>query len=147
MLPTYAASSSPVALRGFIMPDSPRIIVSVHAYTPYRFALSSGPENTWDAHNPDDTQDIDSLFTHLDDIFLQKNIPVILGECGARYKGNMSAQARWAKYYTDKARAHHVPCIWWDNGSFAGTGELFGLMDRARLTWAYPDIVQAFLGK
>jgi endoglucanase len=149
MLPGYAASADDAVLKSFELPDDRNLIVSVHAYTPYTFALSDSPSaNVWSADNPNFTRDIDSLFARLDSYFISKGIPVIMGECGARNKnGNTEARAAWARYYTDKGREIGVPCVWWDNGAFTGSGECFGLMDRRNLNWKYPEIVDAFLGK
>lgn len=146
MIPTYAASSDETVMRDLVVGEYDKnIIVSVHAYTPYLFALSEEDVKEWSPDNPKDTKDIDSLFGRIDDIFLSKQIPVIMGEMGARNKDNIDARVRWAKYYASKAREYGVPCIWWDNGAFTGNGELFGLMDRRNLKWAFPEIVEAFL--
>ena len=38
-----------------------------------------------------------------------------------------------------------VPCVWWDNGAFTGSGELFGLLDRRTLEWKYPLVKEALI--
>lgn len=144
MVPAYAASSDEKALKDFVIPDDRNIIVSIHAYTPYRFALSEEDVSEWSADNKNDTRDIDELFKRIDKYFLSRGIPVILGECGARNKDNTEARVEWAKYYAGRGREYGVPCIWWDNGVWQGTGELFGLMDRRNVKWEFPDIVSAF---
>lgn len=145
LIPTYAASSNLNAMQGFVMPKNAdeRVIVSVHAYTPYEFALSSGKISVWEKDNPKDTEDIDSLMQNLSDRFLSIGIPVILGEFGARDKENLKCRVEWTKYYVGKAREKGIPCIWWDNGIFEGSGERFGLLDRRNLSWRYPEIIEA----
>lgn len=145
MIPTYAASPDETALKDMTVPEDKNIIISVHAYTPYLFALSEEGVKLWSADNPNDTKDIDSLFDRLNRYFLSKNIPVIMGETGAMNKDNIESRVAWTKYYAQKAKSYGVPCVWWDNGLFEGKGELFGLMDRNNFTWKFPDIVEAFL--
>jgi endoglucanase len=148
MVTAYAASSEEHTMLDFVIPDDPNLIVSVHAYTPYRFALDTSlSAKEFPGTNANNTRDIDTLFERLDRIFLQKGIPVILGECGALNKDNTEARIEWAKYFAGKGREYGVPVCWWDNGAFSGNGENFGLLNRRELRWEYPEIVQAFVGK
>ncbi|MCL2015987.1 MAG: glycoside hydrolase family 5 protein [Defluviitaleaceae bacterium] len=145
MVPTYAASADAAALADFVMPKGDNLIASVHAYTPYPFALSNENVTAW---TTEQEKIIDELFERIDKAFISKNIPVIMGECGARNKGDNTAdRTAWAKYYTATAKKYNVPCVWWDNGIFTGSEktEIFGLMDRANVKWAYPDVVKAFV--
>jgi endoglucanase len=146
MVPLYAASCSQGAMEGYVPSGDPNVIVSIHAYTPYGFALSDDyAQSEW---KPELEKDIDELFDNIHKYFLSKDIPVILGEMGARKKGdNIADRVAWAKYYAATARKHHVPCVWWDNGRTEGPDrwEKFGLLDRKKLEWAYPELVKAFL--
>lgn len=141
MVPGYAASSSDTALEGIVLPDDDHLIVSVHAYTPYDFALNTAGRSTWD----NDTKDIDHLMEKLDELFLSKGVPVIIGEFGAMNKDNEAERVEWAKYYVSKAREYGVPCVWWDNNAFEGDGENFGLFNRRELTFPYPDLLKALI--
>lgn len=145
MVPTHGASSAPKALKGFKVPDDDRIIVSIHSYSPYNFALNVNGTGTWSTKNKGE---IDSLIRTIDNTFLSKGIPVIIGEFGAMTKSNadnLSSRVAWAEYYVKAAKAKGVPCIWWDNGGFTGDGELFGIFNRRTLKWEYPDIVDALM--
>lgn len=113
MVPGYAASSSDTALKGIVLPQDEHLIVSVHAYTPYDFALNTAGRSTWD----NDTRDIDHLMELLDELFLSKGVPVIIGEFGAMNKDNEEERVQWAEYYVGKAREYGVPCVWWDNNA------------------------------
>ncbi len=135
----YAASSDEASLRGIILPDDDKLIVSVHAYTPYEFALKISGTSEWNRN----TWDIDSLMKRLDDIFISQDIPVIIGEFGAMNKDNESERTEWVSYYVDQANEIGIPCIWWDNGAFTGSGENFGLLNRRDLTWPYQDLLEA----
>lgn len=134
----YAASSSTEALESIVLPKDDRLIVSVHAYTPYNFAL-----NTAGTDQFTDAQDIDKLMEDIQKIFLDKGIPVIIGEFGAMNKENEAERVKWATYYLSKAKEIGVPCVWWDNNAFEGSGENFGLFNRRELNWPYPDLLKA----
>lgn len=141
MVPGYAASSNDTALKGIVLPQDDHLIVSVHAYIPYDFALNTAGRSTWN----NDTKDIDHLMELLDELFLSKGVPVIIGEFGALNKDNEEERAQWARYYVSKAREYGIPCIWWDNNAFNGDGENFGLLNRRRLTFPYPDLLKALI--
>ena len=147
MIPGYAASSSEVALKDLKIPENDdKLIVSVHAYTPYNFALAEGkPGALWVACKEGFTADIDALANTLKTLFIDKGQAVIIGEFGARSKDNEKYRAEWAKYYVTKMNTIGVPCVWWDNGAFTGNGELFGLLDRRTLEWKYPLVKEALI--
>jgi endoglucanase len=146
LVPNYAASCNENAMEDFEMPTGENLIMSLHGYVPYGFALSDDhSQNTW---SEAEQTDIDQLFIRINKYFISKKIPVILGECGARKKQNNAFdRAEWAKYYTAKAREYGVPCCWWDNGYLDGpeTTEVFGLLNRHKLEWGFPKIVEAFV--
>ena len=146
MIPGYAASSSDSALRAIKVPEGDdKIIISVHAYTPYAFALS----DDFAARNfsPDDSSanDIVYLMDTLKTNFIDKGTPVIIGEFGARAKANEDIRGEWATFYVSKAKEIGVPCVWWDNGAFSGNGENFGILNRSSCTWEYPVIVEGLM--
>ena len=147
MIPGYAASSSEVALKALKIPENDdKLIVSVHAYIPYNFALSDNKRsNKWVACKEGFTNDIDNLADMLKTLFTDKGQAVIIGEFGARSKDNEKYRAEWAKYYVTKMKTVGVPCVWWDNGAFTGSGELFGLFDRRNLEWRYPLLKDALI--
>lgn len=145
MVPTYAASSDIRTWEDFVIPEDDKVIVSIHAYTPYDFALNKEGTSEWSRDNPKDTADIDYLFDNLYDWFISRGYPVIIGEFGAMDKDNLQDRAEWAKYYVQKASEKGIPCIWWDNGAFTGDGELFGLLDRREYTWKHPEIIEALM--
>ena len=143
MIPTYAATINGGAAENFIYPQGDdKLIVSVHSYSPYNFALNTGDGaiSTFD-----DPSEIDYVMNTLKSTFISKNIPVILGEFGAMNRDNEDDRAKWAEYYTKSAKAIGVPCVLWDNGLFEGEGELFGIIDRSTLRIAYPKLVNGFM--
>ncbi len=143
MVTGYAASSSRDALESIVLPKDDKLIVSVHAYTPYNFALNPKGTDTWDVSK--DAWDIDKLMTDIDELFLQKGVPVIIGEFGAVDKDNDADRIEWVTYYLSKAKELGVPCCWWDNNAFDGSGENFGLFDRRSLTFPPQELLRAMM--
>jgi len=143
MIPTYAATTQDSAINAFKLPSGDNnLIVSLHAYTPYNFALNNadGAVTTFD--NP---SELDSLFNLIKTKFISQNIPVIIGEFGAMSRENDAERAKWAEYYTKGAKAIGVPCVIWDNGVFEGTGERFGLIDRTTFEIKAPEVVNSLM--
>ncbi len=143
MITGYAASSSESMLKKIVLPEDEKLIVSVHAYTPYNFALNVTGTSSWSEKS--DSRDIDSLFETIDELFLSKGVPVIIGEFGAMNKDNEAERVEWVTYYLTKAKEYGVPCVWWDNNSFTGDGEKFGLLDRRALEFPYKELLNAMM--
>lgn len=146
MIPGYCATSDSGAPDKIILPEGDdKIIVSVHAYLPYSFALSDTPSSKFSSEREGATRDINALRDTLKNGYIDKGIAVIIGETGARNKDNLESRVDWAQYYTSTMREIGVTCTWWDNGAFSGSGEKFGLLHRQTCTWMYPEIVEAFI--
>ena len=146
MLPTYAASTVNSAITDYVMPEGDdKLIVSVHAYTPYGFALSDDMNDRDFTPGEGSANDIIYLMDTLKTNFTDKGIPVIIGEFGARNKNNVGARSKWISYYLSKAKEIGVPCIWWDNGYFDGEGENFGFLDREKNSFKYSEILFAMM--
>jgi endoglucanase len=155
LITTFAASSADIAISSLEIPDDSHVGVSIHAYTPYRFTYDSAGES-WNTAVFDDScaAEIDSLFNSLDSTFISKGIPVIITEYGAVsklidkdwYIYNSDEVVKWADYYVSAATKIGIPCIWWDNGSHEGSGELFGIFNRSDLSWYEPELVKAITG-
>jgi len=152
MIPSYAASSDYAAMKELsdsFPENDDKVIASIHAYVAYKFALA---EKGHEVFNPEKVHgpEIDRMFGHLQELFLDKDIPVILGETGARIRNdNTEARVEWAKYYFGKGRELAIPVYWWDNGLFVGRkqDELFGLLNRHQSFFAFPEIVAAIMGE
>lgn len=147
LVPGYAASPDGALNPDFAMPNDPqnRVILSVHAYRPYNFALNKAGTKEWSLDNAGDTGDIVSFMDNLYAKFVLNGVPVLIGEFGAMNKDNLENRVAFSAYYTACARAHGMSCLWWDNNAFAGSGENFGLLYRRSSTFNYPEIVQALL--
>ena len=152
MVNTYAASAVQAAMNGLVIPDDTvpdKIIVSMHAYSPYDFTMNTNsPFNSWRSGSRVDTLPVTDFIDRAYNTFVSKGIPVILGEFGAMNKGdNTDARAEWAEFYVRYAMEKGMPCFWWDNGILTGgpNDEKFALLDRRTNTFVYPQIVEALM--
>ena len=159
MIPGYAASSSYAAMAAITIPtvnglQAENIIISVHCYSPYDFCLSD-KQTAFNPANKSHTNSIDSVFTNVERLFLEKGIPVIMGETGATNTGNNhDARAAWARYMGAKSTAYGVPILIWDNGNNQTSGgECHVWVRRAinsklrsqRTPYPYQDVLDALM--
>ena len=146
MIPGYCATSDAGAPDRIALPEGDdKIIVSVHAYLPYTFALSSTPSSKFSSERPAARQEIENLAENLKTKYIDKGVAVIIGETGARNKDNLDSRIDWARFYTSTMRNAGITCVWWDNGAFKGSGENFGLLNRRDNTWTFPEVADAFV--
>ena len=148
MVPGYSASPNGCTTDLFTLPTDTvenRMIVSVHAYTPYNFALQMPGIKNFDAEAQTQFSEICSFMNLLHSRYVSKGIPVIIGEFGALSKDNLQSRVDFTAYYVANAAARGIPCFWWDNHCFSGSGERFGLLNRAECTFPYPEIVEALM--
>ena len=157
LVPTYAASANEVAQRAFVLPvDSAenKLIVSLHMYEPWSFALRTGDGSvtTWDIDKEEDTEPITRFIDLAHEIFVSNGIPVLMGEMGALNRDNIEARAAWAEFYVSYAKSKDITCFWWDNASYWvlrrrdwGWEQTFGLLDRENIEIAHPQIIAALM--
>lgn len=148
-VPAYDAAPWYACDDAFRMPKDTaehRLILSAHAYSPYDFAMDRYSGDVSFDLNTDleKKREIFGMMEGLYGRFISRGIPVMMDEFGALEKpGNYQARVNYAAYYTAAASAHGITCFVWDNHIFSGDYERFGLMDRNRVRWVYPDIVLA----
>ena len=113
---TYCAGGNSKVTDGFILPTDTvenSLIVSVHIYQPYSFTAEEAPDvTTWSGNKAG----LDSYLNNMYTSFVQKGIPVIIGEFGCVDKDNIEERLSWAKYYMETCREYGIKCFWWDNG-------------------------------
>ncbi len=145
MVPCYGANSQYNILSTMKLPEDDRIMVSVHAYTPYVFAMQG--EGGTALFSASHKSELDSLFRNLNVLFVKKGIPVVIGEFGCTNKDNIEERCAWAEYYISGAKLYGIPCIVWDNNSERGqTGEeCFGLYERKSGEWLWPELVETMI--
>ena len=138
-------------LKGFKLPTDTvpnRLILSVHYYDPYLFALQA-KTNTWGAASPgrDDWGQEDFVVAQFDKLkstYVDNGVPVIIGEYGATHQADFADYQRYYMEYVTKAAVdRHIVPIFWDNGGSGSGGEKFGLFDRHSNTVMQPEIMEA----
>ena len=147
MVPGYCASPEFELINEFKMPEDTlataenRLILSVHAYTPYNFALNMSGTDKFDVTSDSSISDIDSFLRRLYMKYVVAGTPVVIGEFGALDKnGNTDSRVQYAAYYVANARAYGITAVWWDNNALNTDGECFRIIDRSTLEWAFPEI-------
>ena len=141
LITPYAASSMTANLKALRVPENAgNIIVSVHAYLPYDFAL-----NTKGTAVYQNDGSVDKMMDDIETIFLDKGIPVVITEFGAVNKDNEEDRLQCVEDYLTAAKEINVPCIWWDNNAKTGDGENFGLLDRRGGGWYFPEVVNKIM--
>lgn len=150
MCPGYDASTDGATNQYFSLPTDisgnvNKIIVSVHAYSPYNFALQATTEGGTDYWSVNDSTSVNGITSFMDNLYnkyTSKGIPVVIGEFGAvNRNNNLKARVEYHSYYIAAARARGISCFYWDNNIFSGNGELFGLLDRNACQIKFPEIV------
>jgi len=140
MVAAYCNDRGKLLSAGFMLPNdktSDKLILSFHYYDPYEFGIQ-GSRTSWGSAA--DKQKIENDFSPLKEKFIDKNIPVIMGECGAVLqlypddpaKEQQARQSRreYLPYVFGAAKKYGLVPIYWDNGAVRGNGEKFGLFDR-----------------
>ena len=137
MIPTYAASSTTVAMRALSIPDDPNVMVSIHAYSPYNFTMNTGSGAT-SVFGSAQENELKQLFNNINSIFLSNGKAVVIGEFSSSNKNNTDERVKWAKSYATLAKQKGIPIVLWDNNSPKdnyNNGEGHGYINRKTLAW------------
>lgn len=151
----YDSSADGALNDGFVLPtdtvssNKNRIIVEVHAYTPWDFSANQN-NATWSSSNAKNKRDITSFMDKLYNKFIKNGTAVIIDEFGVSDGNNLSQRVDYAEFYIAQAKARGITCFWWDNNGFAQNGNYsgsdnFGLFDRKTYTWKFKEIVDAMM--
>ncbi len=135
-------------LSDLIIPNNDdKVIVDVHAYTPWGLSLAVDYEET--KFDSAAKEAVDGAMREINEFLVKKDIPVIIGEFGTGNKNNTAERIRHAKYYISEAKKLGVPCFWWDNGVSDLPAEDIscntGLMDRTTYEWCFPELTKAII--
>lgn len=142
MCPGYCASIDGAVNPYYVLPSdkSNMTVASVHAYTPYSFALD---KNGTSSFTSDLYSQLDYLFDCLDKLE-QKGISSVIGEFGAMDKNNSDERVKWAEYYTKRSSERGIPAVLWDNNVYPpSNGETFGLIKRSELSVSDTEFLKA----
>lgn len=144
MVPGYNTDINQTVTDNFVLPNyngsTDRIIVSVHYYDPYNFTLNTGSGSTTTITSTELTA-IGTQFAKLKTKFVDKGIPVVIGEFCAVDKDNLEQIELYISRVVSQADAKGLGYIYWDNGY---TGEYgTALWDRA--TYAETELGEALI--
>lgn len=145
----------------FEMPEDlteDRLMVEVHFYDPYEFALREEDEvSQWGKDATDATKKaswgdeahVDAQFLKVKSAYVDKGIPVLVGEYGAISRMNIADHETYREYYlayvTASMKANGLVPFYWDNGFGGNHG--FALFDRNTGDQLYPELIQAIAEK
>jgi endoglucanase len=136
MVAPYAAAVTSTAWRGFEVPNNDKdVIISLHAYFPFRFALEAS-DSTWGTNQ--DKQQVDALMNRIEANFIAKGLPVVMGEWGSiKLVAPASERLKHGDYFVEACLSKGiVPVVWDDGGNF-------GLLNRRTFGWDFPKIADA----
>ena len=131
-----------------------KLMLEVHSYMPYQFALMTqdekwgnqfyywgeGHHSTADmAHNATwgEEPEIERVARAMRSRFIDKGIPVIIGEFGAirrssltgnALRSHLNARAYYLKYFVKEAKANGLIPFYWDEGGLGNNS--FGIFNR-----------------
>lgn len=149
MVPGYVASPESVLNDSFRLPAdsaSKKLLVSVHMYTPYHFAMQSPGSKLY---SPAIGNELAWSFKKLNTKFVSNGIGVVIGEYGATNKNNTEERVKWFSAYIKQSRAQNLVAVLWDNGAWKikegsnDFNEKFGYYNRKAGTWYFPEIIKA----
>ncbi len=156
MCPALAASEHSAGMASFKMPEdingqTGRLFLSIHAYTPYSFAMESPGDRSFTQGHKDE---LTGVFNNLKTKFIDKGYPVVIGEYGATNKDNLEERLAWFEFYISNAHKIGIPCIMWDNGVWQlrsgkdgnpDYSEGYGYYNRLEQSWYFPEILETVI--
>lgn len=140
-VPGYAANPG-FTITGLVLPkdytSENRLIVAVHDYDPYNYTLSDPLVRQW-GHTADkdkrcsdnDEGAVVAVFNNLKTAYLDKNIPVYLGEmgCSRHTDEDFPYQKYYMEYFCKAAADRLLPMYLWDNGATGVGSEKHGYIN------------------
>ena len=138
MFPTMGASYDNLAKFNFKVPEdkfninNDRMILSLHMYLPYNFALNE--DKTFNVFTKEYQKELLDDFKYLYDNLITKGTHVIIGEMGCTDKDNMEERLKYAKFYVENARKHHLCSLLW-----------VVKYDRNDLSWESDELIDTYI--
>jgi len=121
-------------------------MVAVHDYDPYNYTLNNPLVRQW-GHTADptlrcsntDEENVVAVFDQLKTAYLDKDIPVYLGEmgCSRHSDADFPYQLYYMEYFCKAAADRQLPMYVWDNGAVGVGSEKHGYIDHG--TGAFVD--------
>lgn len=134
-----------------------RLMMEVHYYDPYNFTLNE-KSSIWQwgagATDPKATEPwggeahADAQFQKMKTAYVDKSIPVILGEFGAirrtEYPGAEAYRLAWNRHVARSAAQRGLVPVYWDAGA-ATENHSMGLFNRTTGAQVHPDLIRALV--
>ena len=137
MLPGYVASAEQTFLKEIDVPDDDFVAISIHAYTPYDFTMNTAVKDH-SVFTGAYSQNLADTLQGMRDLFIEKDIPVVIGEMGTSNFGNTEARVAWTTQYFTATKKYGIPCCLWDNNTVENPkdpGECHGYINRTTGEW------------
>jgi len=137
MLPGYCASAETQFLEAIDVPNDPYVAVSIHAYTPYDFTMNTAVKDH-SVFTSAYSANLANILQGMRDTFLDRDIPVVIGEMGTSNFNNTEARVAWTTQYFTTAKKYGIPCCLWDNNTVTNPrdpGECHGYINRETGEW------------
>ena len=138
MLPGYVASAEQTFLKEIKLPENDKYLaVSIHAYTPYDFTMNTAVKDH-STFTGAYAQNLSDTLQGMRDLFIEKDIPVVIGEMGTSNFGNTQARVDWTTLYFTTTKKYGIPCCLWDNNTVENPkdpGECHGYINRTTGEW------------
>lgn len=137
LISTYAASTVTAAMNDLVIPNSdPNVIVSLHTYFPFLFALEG--QIPWGTES--DKEDLRQEFDRIRNKWIvEEQRPIILGEWGAVTQNSLQQRLEYAEFYvTEALQRDLLPIVWDDGGNFI-------LLNRHNLTWTNLQVAETII--
>jgi len=146
-VPTYAAN--PEYEKYFTMPEDPagKTMLAVHFYDPSDYTIGEAQYSDWGHTGASDKKaaygdedHVRSVFGNLCTKYVEKNVPVYLGEFGCSMRAQSDIRAwkfflYYLEYIVKAAKTYGLPCFLWDNGAMGSGQEQHGYINHG--TGAY----------
>ena len=118
-----------------------RLILSVHYYDPSTFCIADRPDNSWgfrdDWGTIADYAVLTTQFYKLKTNFLEKGIPVIVGEYGVTLRNKVEkGRVKWMAAVTQTCLNYGICPILWDTGGEISRHQPFDMRDSLEEVWA-----------
>ena len=107
LMNTYGARAGAVALAELEIPnDDDRVILGVHAYSPYEFCMV--PDETANWGTEEEKKALVDLLDSLSEVAKHKNRPLLIGEYGTVNKENEDVRALYTQFYVSECKKRNI---------------------------------------
>jgi len=118
-----------------------RLLLSVHYYDPSTFCIADKVDNSWgfrdDWGTDNDYAELALQFNKLKVSFLEKGVPVILGEYGVTLRNKVEeGRIRWMASVTQTCLNYGISPVLWDTGGEISRNSPYTMRDSLKEVWA-----------